>query len=85
MQPDEITERAIQVIHRTAPHIAKAELEPAGLSDDLGLNSLQTVEVILALEKEFGIDIQNSDASKLRSASDIVAVVVQRMGTAKTE
>ncbi len=38
--------------------------------EDLGADSLDIVELVMALEEEFGIDIPDEDADKLRTVGD---------------
>ena len=40
--------------------------------DDLGMDDLEPVEVVMALEEEFGIDITDEDASRLNTFDDLV-------------
>ena len=40
--------------------------------DDLGADSLDTVELVMALEEEFSIEIPDEDAEKIVSVSDAV-------------
>ena len=44
----------------------------ASFIDDLGADSLDTVELVMAFEEEFGIDIPNEDAEKLASVGDAI-------------
>ncbi len=47
----------------------------ASFVDDLGADSLDTVELVMALEEEFGIEIPDEDAEKItrvREASDYI-------------
>ena len=44
----------------------------ASFVDDLGADSLDTVELVMALEEEFGIEIPDEDAEKIRSVQDAV-------------
>ena len=52
------------------------EVEPKDLSadkkfiEDLGADSLDIVELVMALEEEFGIDIPDEDADKLKTVGD---------------
>lgn len=46
--------------------------------NDLGLDSLDHVEVIMAMEDEFGFEIPDADAEKLLKPSDIVRYVADR-------
>jgi acyl carrier protein len=45
----------------------------ADVVDDLGADSLDCVEIVMALEEEFGIAIADEDAEKLHNATQIVA------------
>jgi len=45
-------------------------------SNDLGLDSLDSVELILAMEDEFSIEIPDSDAEKIQTASDIIKYIL---------
>ena len=42
---------------------------------DLGLDSLDTVEVVMALEEEFSIEIPDSESDKLQSISEAIAYI----------
>ena len=44
----------------------------ASFVDDLGADSLDTVELVMALEEEFGIDIPDEDAEKMASVNDAI-------------
>ncbi len=44
--------------------------ESASFMDDLGADSLDTVELVMAFEKEFDIDIPDEDAEQLRTVGD---------------
>lgn len=46
--------------------------------NDLGLDSLDHVEVIMAMEDEFGFEIPDVDAEKLLRPADIVRYVADR-------
>ena len=47
----------------------------ASFVDDLGADSLDTVELVMALEEEFGIDIPDEDAEKMRTVGDAIAYI----------
>ncbi len=42
----------------------------ASFMEDLGADSLDTVELVMAFEKEFDIDIPDEDAEKMRTVGD---------------
>lgn len=43
--------------------------------DDLGADSLDLLEVLMALEEEYNLDIPNEDAEKMLTVGDVVAYV----------
>ena len=43
--------------------------------DDLGADSLDTVELIMALEEEFGIEIDDEDAEKLQTVDEVIKYI----------
>lgn len=46
--------------------------------NDLGLDSLDTVEVIMAMEDEFGFEIPDADADRLLRPRDIVQYIADK-------
>jgi acyl carrier protein len=55
----------------------KVKLE-ASFIDDLGADSLDIVELVMAMEEEFDIEIPDEDAEKLRSVSDVVTYLEKK-------
>jgi len=53
--------------------VAESEVTPnAHFIDDLGADSLDTVELVMALEEEFGIEISDEDAEKIQTVQDVM-------------
>jgi acyl carrier protein len=53
-----------------------SEVTPeASFVDDLGADSLDTVELVMALEEEFGIEIPDEDAEKIATVQDAVTYI----------
>ena len=46
--------------------------ENASFIDDLGADSLDTVELVMAFEEEFGLDIPDEDAEKITTVGDAI-------------
>jgi acyl carrier protein len=46
--------------------------------EDLGADSLDIVELVMALEEEFGIDIPDEDADKIRTVGDVMTYLQKR-------
>lgn len=51
----------------------------ASFVDDLGADSLDTVELVMALEEEFETEIPDEDAEKIVTIKDAVNYIVSRM------
>ena len=47
--------------------------------DDLGADSLDTVELVMAFEEEFDIEIPDEDAQKIRKVSDVIDYLKDRV------
>lgn len=45
--------------------------------DDLGADSLDTVELVMAFEEEFEIEVPDEEAEKLQSVGDVVTYVTK--------
>ncbi len=48
--------------------------------DDLGADSLDTVELVMAFEENFGIEVSDEDAESLKSVADVVAYIEKVQG-----
>jgi acyl carrier protein len=56
--------------------VEEAEVTPeAKFIEDLGADSLDTVELVMALEEEFGIEIPDEDAEKIVTVKDASAYI----------
>lgn len=53
--------------------------QDASFVDDLGADSLDTVELVMALEEEFETEIPDEDAEKIVTIRDAVNYIVARM------
>ncbi|MCL4867114.1 MAG: acyl carrier protein [Gemmatimonadota bacterium] len=54
--------------------------ETASFMEDLGADSLDTVELVMAFEKEFDIDIPDEEAEKLRTVGDALKYLHDKIG-----
>ena len=50
-------------------------VEEANFIDDLGADSLDTVELVMAFEEEFGSEISDSDAEKILTVGDAIKFI----------
>ena len=61
-----------------ADHLAVEEVkvtDEASFIDDLGADSLDTVELVMAFEEEFGAEISDSDAEKILTVGDAIKFI----------
>ena len=54
--------------------------ESASFVDDLGADSLDTVELVMAFEEKFSLEIPDEDAEKIRTVGDAVNYVSSKKG-----
>ncbi len=53
--------------------VAEADVKPeSSFVNDLGADSLDTVELVMALEEEFGIEIPDEDAEKIATVQNAI-------------
>lgn len=48
--------------------------------EDLGADSLDTVELVMALEEEFDVEVPDDEAEKLQAVKDVVAFISSKKG-----
>ena len=53
----------------------------ASFVDDLGADSLDVVELVMALEDEFDVDIPEDDAQKIQTVGDAVRFLEEKSGS----
>ncbi len=72
---------ASKVKKMVADHLGVDELkvtEEANFVDDLGADSLDTVELVMAFEEEFGSEISDSEAEKILTVGDAIKFIESR-------
>ncbi len=56
--------------------VPEADVKPeASFVNDLGADSLDTVELVMALEEEFGVEIPDEDAEKISTVQNAVEYI----------
>jgi len=59
--------------------VKQEEVTPgASFIDDLGADSLDTVELVMALEEEFGVEIPDEDAEKIATVGDAIKYIEEK-------
>ena len=72
MSSEEVFEKVKEIIVEQLGVADTAVTMEASFIDDLGADSLDIVELIMALEEEFDIEIPDADAEKVVTVNDVV-------------
>ncbi len=68
---NDVTQRVISVIAKTQ-RIPPEKISPDSTFEELGLDSLDSVNILFALEEEFDIDIPDEDTRDIRSIGQMI-------------
>jgi acyl carrier protein len=75
MEREETLEK-VKVVIVEQLNVEEADVvEDAAFVDDLGADSLDIVELVMALEEEFGISIPDEDAESIKTVGDAVTYI----------
>jgi len=83
MTRDEISAKVKNIIVEQLGVNAEEVKDEASFIDDLGADSLDTVELVMALEEEFNAEIPDEDAEKLRTVGDAITYIDQKLSAKK--
>ena len=62
--------------------VSMEEIKPeVSFLDDLGADSLDIVELVMAMEEEFDVEIPDDDAEKIQTIGDAFAYIKEKVGT----
>ena len=65
--------------------VDEVEIKPEShLVDDLGGDSLDLVELIMAFEEEYGVEISDEDADKIKRVGDVLDYIAQHTDKVKS-
>jgi acyl carrier protein len=79
----DIAERVKKIVVEHLGVEAAQVKEDAKFIDDLGADSLDTVELVMAFEEAFGIEIPDEDAEKIATVKDAVEYIGKHASTKK--
>ena len=75
----EVSQDKVKQIIADQLGVKKEEVtDGAKFVDDLGADSLDTVELVMALEEEFGIEIPDEEAEKLATVGDALRYIEEK-------
>jgi acyl carrier protein len=77
----DVAERVKAIIEEQLMVDGEEITEEASFVDDLGADSLDTVEMIMEIEDEFGIEIPDEDAEKLATVGAAIEYVKKKVAT----
>ncbi|MCH5285556.1 MAG: acyl carrier protein [Akkermansiaceae bacterium] len=72
---DNIESQVIDVIVEQLGVDREKVTPDAKFIDDLGADSLDTVELVMTFEEKFSVEVPDEDAEKLKSVADVVAYI----------
>jgi acyl carrier protein len=76
MAQDEIAQKVMEIIAQNLD-VKRDDIKPASsFVQDLNADSLDIVELVMAIEKEFDISIPDEEAEKIRTVQDAVDYIV---------
>ena len=78
---DEIAEKVKEIIVDQLSVEADKVVSEASFINDLGADSLDTVELVMAFEEKFGLEISDDDAEKIISVQDAFKYIKERKVT----
>ncbi len=79
MSSEEVFEKVKAIIVEQLQVAEDTVTEEASFIDDLGADSLDLVELIMALEEEFDIEIPDGDAEKVVTVGDVVDYIKENV------
>ena len=80
MMTQEVAPRVKALIAENLGVDAAKVVDEAHFVDDLGADSLDTVQLVMALEEEFGLEIPDADAEKITTVKAAIGYVEQHAG-----
>merc|ERR1740124_379036 len=75
LDPSDVADRIVSVVKNFDKVEESKVTTESKFADDLGLDSLDSVEVVMAIEDEFAVEIPDAEADKIASVSDAVEYI----------
>lgn len=77
---EDILNRVKKVVVEKLSVNAEEVVEGASFTEDLGADSLDVVELVMALEEEFTVEIPDDEVNQIRTVGDAVTYITNKLG-----
>ena len=84
MQTDDLTQRVLRIIAETQRK-DPAQVTIDSSFEELGIDSMDGINIIFALENEFNINVPDEEVKSIRSVRDVVEGVIRLVETGKVQ
>ena len=71
----QVEQRVREIVAEQLERDVKEVTNAASLIDDLGADSLDVVELVMKMEEEFGIEIPDEEAEKIKTVNDVIQYI----------
>lgn len=78
MERSEIEKKIKEIVMEKLQVESSSVVENASFIDDLGADSLDTVEIVMDFEEKFGVEIPDEDAEKIRTVGDAIRYIEEK-------
>ena len=70
-----VEQRVREIVAEQLERDVNEVVNTASLIDDLGADSLDIVELVMKMEEEFGIEIPDEEAEKIKTVNDVIQYI----------
>ncbi|MCP2500271.1 MAG: acyl carrier protein [Deltaproteobacteria bacterium] len=70
-----VEQRVREIVAEQLERDVNEVTKTASLIDDLGADSLDVVELVMKMEEEFGIEIPDEEAEKIKTVNDVIQYI----------
>ncbi|MHB1012415.1 MAG: acyl carrier protein [Desulfobacteria bacterium] len=70
-----VEQRVREIVAEQLERDVKEVTNTASFIDDLGADSLDIVELVMKMEEEFGIEIPDEEAEKIKTVNDVIQYI----------
>lgn len=80
MSTEEILEKVVEIVTEKLGVDAEEVILDSDLTEDLGADSLDLVDIVMAFEDEFGVKVEDEDVENINTIGDIVNYISKELG-----